>query len=200
VKSQPQIVAIVLAGGQSSRMGRDKALIEVGGVPLLYKVCAVAQSCANPVYVIAPWVVRYQSIVPTGCQCLTEVPPPGKILPQGPLVAFAQALGQVEGEWVLLLACDLPLLNAVEIGRWCRYLTQVPPGAIALLPRHTKGWEPLCGFYRRRCLSSLQEFIAGGGSSFQEWLARNFVVELSVTDSRLLLNCNSPDDLPNEFS
>lgn len=199
MKSQPQIVAIVLAGGQSSRMGRDKALIKVRGVPLLYRVCAAAQSCADPVYVIAPWVLRYQSILPTGCQCLTEVLPPGKILPQGPLAAFAQALAQVEGEWVLLLACDLPNLTEDEIRRWCRYLTQVPPEMIALLPRHAKGWEPLCGFYRRECLTSLQEFIADGGNSFQRWLAGNFVAELSVTDSQILLNCNHPQDLPNEF-
>jgi hypothetical protein len=77
-KIQPQIAAIVLAGGQSSRMGRDKALIEVGGVPLLHKICAAAQSCANPVYVIAPWVERYQSILPPGCQLLPEVPLPGR--------------------------------------------------------------------------------------------------------------------------
>lgn len=191
-----KIVAVVLAGGQSSRMGRDKALIEVEGVPLLHKVCTAAQSCASSVYVIAPWVARYQSILPTGCQCLTEVPQSGKTLPHGPLVAFAQALAQVEGEWVLLLACDLPHLTAEEIQRWCYYLTQVPPTAIALLPRHAKGWEPLCGFYRRCCLSSLQEFITRGGSSFQGWLAGNLVAELSVTNPQLLLNCNTPQDLP----
>jgi molybdopterin-guanine dinucleotide biosynthesis protein A len=181
-------------------MGRDKALIEVGGVPLLEKICAAAQSCANPVYVIAPWAARYQSILPPGCQLLQEVPLPGETLSHGPLVGFAQALAQVEGEWVLLLACDLPNLTAEAMQHWCSYLTQVPQQAIALLPRQAKGWEPLCGFYRRRCLTSLQEFIAGGGRSFQGWLAGNFVAELSVTDSQLLLNCNTPQDLLENLS
>lgn len=196
MKNQPQIAAIVLAGGQSSRMGRDKALIEVGGVPLLHKICAAAQSCANRVYVIAPWVEQYQVILPPGCQLLPEVPLPGGTLPHGPLIGFAQALAQVEEEWVLLLACDLPNLTGGEMQRWCSYLAQVPQEKIALLPHHPKGWEPLSGFYRRRCLSSLEKFIAAGGRSFQQWLAGNLVAELPVTDPSLLLNCNTPQDLP----
>ncbi|MBD0362845.1 MAG: NTP transferase domain-containing protein, partial [Coleofasciculus sp. C3-bin4] len=47
--------AIVLAGGQSSRMGRDKALITLQGVPLLRQVCEVALNCASPVYVVTSW-------------------------------------------------------------------------------------------------------------------------------------------------
>lgn len=197
MKSQSQIAAIVLAGGQSSRMGRDKALIEVGGVPLLHKICAAAQCCASTVHVIAPWVERYQTILPPGCQLLPEVPnnSPSQI-PQGPLLAFAQALPQVEGEWLLLLACDLPNLTGEEMQRWCGDLAQVSQDAIALLPRHAKGWEPLSGFYHRRCLTSLEKFIAAGGRSFQKWLAGQLVAELPVTDSDLLWNCNSLQDLP----
>ncbi len=44
--------AIVLAGGQSSRMGHDKALIEISGVPLLRRVCEAALQCTNQVYVV----------------------------------------------------------------------------------------------------------------------------------------------------
>jgi molybdenum cofactor guanylyltransferase len=47
----PSLSAIVLAGGLSSRMGQDKALIEINQVPLLAHICRIAQQCADPVYV-----------------------------------------------------------------------------------------------------------------------------------------------------
>jgi molybdopterin-guanine dinucleotide biosynthesis protein A len=102
------LTGIVLAGGQSSRMGRDKALIPIQGVPLLRRVCEVALNCTSEVYVITPWPERYQDILPDACRVVREVPLPGETQSQGPLVGFAQGLAQVETDWVLLLACDLP--------------------------------------------------------------------------------------------
>ena len=217
---QSKIAAIILAGGQSSRMGQDKALIEFQGIPLVQKVCRVAQSCTSQVYVITPWTERYQYLVPEGCRLIREVAfPKGrshlsgpvstdrrdkkkaenrrKIPPPGPLVGFSQALTHVPvtTEWVLLLACDLPNLTTAVIGQWSGYLAATPEESIALLPRHAKGWEPLCGFYRRRCLALLEEFIEGGGRSFQQWLAPHPVQELPLINRQVLFNCNSPEDL-----
>jgi molybdopterin-guanine dinucleotide biosynthesis protein A len=110
--------AIVLAGGQSSRMGRDKALITLQGVPLLRQVCEVALNCASPVYVVTSWPERYQDILPDACRVIQEVPLPGETEPHGPLVAFAQGLAHVETDWVLLLACDLPQLQVKVLQGW----------------------------------------------------------------------------------
>ena len=190
-----QLTAIILAGGRSSRMGQDKALISIRGVPLLQQICTLALSCASPVYVVTPWPKRYQNIVPSACRLLREVPLPGETEPHGPLVGFAQGLAQVETPWVLLLACDLPQLQPSEVRQWTRFLAKASPEVVALLPRHPKGWEPLCGFYRRRCLPQLKEFIEKGGRSFQHWLAQQLVQPLPVSDSQQLFNCNTPTDL-----
>jgi len=187
--------AIVLAGGQSSRMGRDKALIAPKGIPLLRQVCEVALECTGEVYVVTSWPERYQDILPSACQVIQEVPLPGETSPQGPLVGFAQGMAQVMTDWVLLLACDLPYLQADVLQSWVTRLAQVQEEAIALLPRQAKGWEPLCGFYRRQCLPILTEFINQGGRSFQHWLAQNPVEELPVTDEHMLFNCNTLEDL-----
>ena len=189
------ITAIVLAGGQSSRMGRDKALITIEDVPLLQQVCEVAIAVASPVYVVTPWAERYQKILPKGCSVVREVLWAEESLPHGPLVGFYQGLAQVQTDWALLLACDLPRLNKAEVIKWTQYLPEVSSDAIALLPRHPKGWEPLCGFYRRRCLPLLAEYINSGGRSFQRWLAQYSVQELPVTNVQLLFNCNTPADL-----
>ena len=185
--------AIVLAGGASTRMGQDKALISLKEKPLLWHICTLASHCASQVYVITPW-QGYQDILPDGVHLIREVWLPGQTKPHGPLIGFAQALNWVQTEWVLLLACDLPQLTASEVEKWSEDLLRASPEAIALLPRGLKGWEPLCGFYRQSCLGLLQEYIHQGGKSFQGWLAAYSVQELPVSDRQVLFNCNTPEE------
>lgn len=209
--SPPPFSAIVLAGGQSSRMGQDKALVSIGTQTLLQHVCAVAQQCASSVYVVTPWIERYQDLLSK------TVANPVHFVPEqflsetdtqhGPLVGFAQGLTHLlqteliqtelaQTEWVLLLACDLPHLQAEVLQDWAALLPTVDAASIALLPRNPNGWwEPLCGFYRRRCLPDLEQFIAAGGRSFQRWLFQQGVQALPLVDPQLLWNCNTPEDV-----
>ena len=187
-----KLTAIILAGGKSSRMGEDKALISIQGVPLLQMIYQIAESCAATVYVVTPWEERYQHILPPNCQFIKEAP-----LSAGPLVGFAQGLTQVQTDWVLLLACDLPNLRVEVLQAWANQLDDVAPEAIAALAHHIKGWEPLCGFYRRSCLADLNKYIEEGGRSFQQWLNQHSVQVLPVTEPGMLFNCNTPEDLAN---
>jgi molybdenum cofactor guanylyltransferase len=195
VNSEFCLSTIVLAGGQSRRMGRDKALILIEGVPLLRRVCEVALPWSQAVTVVTAWPERYRSIVPSPCLLLQEQVNPAQ--PHGPLIGFAQALALVQTEWVLLLACDLPGLSAEALAAWVEQLEsgQEQDRAMALLPKGDRGWEPLCGFYRTCCLSNLKGAIARGDRSFQRWLAGESVRELQVSDRTLLFNCNTPEDL-----
>jgi molybdopterin-guanine dinucleotide biosynthesis protein A len=194
----PLLAAIVLAGGQSQRMGRDKALIDIEGVPLLRRVCDVALQCTPLVYVITFRPDQYRAIVPPTCHLLQEYVLPSEKTPHGPLIGLAQALEAIQPEakteWLLLLACDLPFLSSERLQQWANALEHVGD-AIALLPRSAKGWEPLCGFYRTSCLVSLRAAIERGDRSFQSWLAQEVVKELSVNDAQMLFNCNTPQDL-----
>ncbi|NEQ19160.1 MAG: molybdenum cofactor guanylyltransferase [Microcoleus sp. SIO2G3] len=180
-------------------MGRDKALIPIQGVPLLHLICQIAQSCADTVYVVTPWQERYQHLLSPTVQFIHEVPlfgeTSGESLPHGPLIGFAQALAYVQTDWVLLLACDLPKLRVEVLQEWAAALDGVEDEAIAALVHHTKRWEPLCGFYRRRCLTSLMQYITQGGRSFQEWLKQHLVQALPLPDPEMLFNCNTQDDL-----
>lgn len=191
---QSQLTAIVLAGGKSSRMGQDKALMPVDGVPLLQRVCSIAANCADTVYVVTPWPERYQHLDLSTCQFIPEIPIFSSPSSQGPLVGFAQGLAQVQTEWVLLLACDLPKLQVAVLQDWIARLDSVDDDAIAALTHHSKGWEPLCGFYRRRCLPQLLEFINQGGRSFQQWLQNYPVYVLPLPAPEILFNCNTPED------
>ncbi|NEP17106.1 MAG: molybdenum cofactor guanylyltransferase [Leptolyngbya sp. SIO4C1] len=182
------LAALILAGGQSQRMGQDKALLELAGESLLQRTCQVALSCTPQTFVVTPWPQRYQAAVPASVGWIQE-----PVAARGPLIGFAQglrALGQPD--WVLLLACDMPYLEGRVLQHWQAQLDQIPPAAIAALPRSAKGWEPLCGFYRYAALASLERAIAHNICAFQRWLATETVAALAA-EPRLLTNCNTPE-------
>lgn len=60
--------------------------------------------------------------------------------------------------------------------------------------RQRKRWEPLCGFYHRRCLPSLNRYCADGGRSFQGWLTNISVMPYHKVPKSMLWNCNTPED------
>ncbi|MBF2026924.1 MAG: molybdenum cofactor guanylyltransferase [Oscillatoriales cyanobacterium C42_A2020_001] len=194
--------AIVLAGGQSSRMGQDKAHILIQGIPLLRRTCEVALQCSSQVFVVTSRVEGYRSLLPDRCQLIQERFVSNESSPHGPLVGFSQGLLLVQTVWVLLLACDLPYLQADILQRWMAQIDDKEEVS-AWLPQTEHGWEPLCGFYQTACLQSLLLFIQQGGRSFQSWLAGEVVRAIAFSsdpvqqqqERRMLFNCNTPEDL-----
>ena len=195
--------ALILAGGQSRRMGQDKALLRLPTSPsgqnqtLLQHTCTVAQSCSSHTYVFSPWPERYIHLLPPTVVSLKEIKSGA-----GPLVALAQGWSMVlqdtqhrsdcPPDWLLVLACDLPGLKLSAVQTWQQSLVDVNEVAIAALPHHNNRWEPLCGFYHRRCIPSLNQAIENNIHSFQHWLATEHVMALPVIDSNILRNCNTP--------
>jgi molybdopterin-guanine dinucleotide biosynthesis protein A len=196
------LVTLILAGGKSSRMGRDKALIDWQGIPMLKRVYQVAANCTEKVHIITPWPERYRDILPSDCQWLIELDPG-----QGPMVGFTQGLAQISSSWVLLLGCDLPQLNSDIINNWASQLASISPEILAVVPQQSQGWEPLCGFYRQEVRLNLEKYLEGGDReglpmqhrSFQKWLSTIPVQSLFVgeTEAKMLRNYNTPSDLDN---
>lgn len=186
------VASVILAGGQSSRMGEDKASIPWNGVPLLQRVAEAAAQCTEQVYIVTPWPERYQAIAPPECQWLGESHP-GK----GPLSALSQVWESIQNPWILLLGCDLPNLDPKLLQHWIAQLSQIPQSTLAVVPLQGKHWEPLCGFYSSELQSDLKSFLQNGGNSFQQWLSSIRVQPLpvDVTVAQMLHNCNTPEDL-----
>ncbi|MGF1601935.1 MAG: molybdenum cofactor guanylyltransferase [Thermosynechococcaceae cyanobacterium] len=185
----PLVSALILAGGHSSRMGSDKALLSWQGLPLLERVCDVAMQCCADVAVLSPWPERYHDLLDPSVQLIEEVAPH-----EGPLVALYQGLELMPAPWLLLLACDLPCLEPQILQEWAAHLQ---PQSLAQVPYYQGRWEPLCGFYHQQCKPQLQAFIEQGGRSFQKWLNQMPVqkLEVDVAISPMLRNCNTPADL-----
>ena len=133
------LATFILAGGESSRMQRDKALLEIGGAPLLVRTARLLESVGGrPTVIGEP--ASYDSFG------LPVVPDdwPGA----GPLGGIATALRVSSDTWNLIVACDLPYLTKA----WLEYLVAraAASSADAVLPMNTLGAEPLCAAYHKR--------------------------------------------------
>ena len=102
----------VLAGGQSSRMGRDKALLELAGKPLIEHAVAKLRRVCSEVAVCSgnPLLGRYARLIPdvhAGC---------------GPMGAMEAALLRARYHWNLFLPVDVPFLPTVYLSAWMRLM------------------------------------------------------------------------------
>ncbi|MEM9924184.1 MAG: molybdenum cofactor guanylyltransferase [Cyanobacteria bacterium P01_D01_bin.50] len=187
-----QIATLILAGGKSSRMGTDKALVPYKGTPMLRRVYQVAAACTEQVYILTPWAELYQNILPPDCNYLIETQ-----CGKGPVNGLSEGIPQIYADWILLLACDLPLLDVGILQNWINKLPQIPTSTKAFVPQRSQIWEPMCGFYRKEIKTELDTFLKKGKSSFQELLSGIEVEALDVDEKTalMLFNCNSPGDL-----
>jgi molybdenum cofactor guanylyltransferase len=202
---QPSLTILILAGGASRRMGQDKAAVLYEGLPLLSRVCTIALQVAvepsDRVIVLSRSDQDHGPLLPPHCDLWQEPRATDPAAPPaGPLQALAWAWPQIPSDWILLLACDLPNLDADRLTQARKHLPQTP--ASAYIPRHPQGWEPLCAFYRSDLAANLSDFVAQGGRSFQHWITG--LIDQDPTDrsvqiwnlpSEMLHNCNHPEDL-----
>jgi molybdopterin-guanine dinucleotide biosynthesis protein A len=134
-------------------MGTDKALLEVGGQPLALRVAGgIGQVCGSVTLVGDP--ARYASL---GLKVL-----PDHFAQIGPLGGIEAALSATEAEWNLVVACDMPALDAASLEALFG-AAEADSAADAIVPEHSDGaTEPLCAVYHRRCASFVREAIARG--------------------------------------
>jgi molybdopterin-guanine dinucleotide biosynthesis protein A len=141
--------AIVLAGGDSQRMGSDKANMLLGEQTLLQRVIATMQQ-------IFPYVI-----------ISVREPRPGISLPQirdeiasaGPLAGLAASLVHATTPWAYVVACDMPFVAPAMVELLGRYRSRCQ----AVVPVVQGHPQPLAAFYASSCLGTIRAHLAGGG-------------------------------------
>jgi molybdenum cofactor guanylyltransferase len=136
-KAMEEVTAFVLAGGQSIRMGADKAFLEVGGRSLLSRALGLARTVIGQVKIVGdPDKFRKFGEVITD-----------HYHDHGPLAGIHAALSNSESDWNLILAVDLPFLT----GEFLRYLISQAhsSGAVVTAPQTGAHFHPLCSVYRK---------------------------------------------------
>ena len=191
--------AYVLAGGASSRFGRDKALVRFGTTPLLLEILELAKSCTPKIAVVAG-AQRYAGL--EGHLEIIEDRWPG----EGPLGGIITALQHTTAtdsaaEWNLILSCDMPFLTA----EWLEFLVAraraSAPETQVILPHSAHGPEPLCACYRTSAADPLKNVFDLGIRKVTQALkqVRTEVLDESVwkrfdSAGRLFWNMNTPAD------
>jgi molybdopterin-guanine dinucleotide biosynthesis protein A len=140
----------VTAGGSSSRMGRDKAWLDIGGRPMIERVIAALASVTSRVSVIANS-ARYERLgLPVYRDSNESV---------GPLEAIRTALANSRERRVILVGCDMPFITPALL----EYLIEASGDNQAVVPASAdRKLEPLCALYSTDALAAVSELIRSG--------------------------------------
>jgi molybdopterin-guanine dinucleotide biosynthesis protein A len=149
------VAGFVQAGGQSRRMGQNKAQILLQGRPLIsYPLTALA-CVALQVGIIAADSTDYANYLTAGVEFYPDQWPGC-----GPLGGIGTALQNSKYEYVINLACDMPLIDKALL----TLLLQEAAGYQVCVPCDAHGeWQPLCAVYHRSCLPSIDQLMATAG-------------------------------------
>lgn len=151
------VTAFILAGGKSTRMGADKALVTLNGRSLLERMLDLAQSVTPDVRIIGS-VQKFAPFAPTVEDIFRD---------SGPLGGIHAALRASSTELNLILAVDLPRVSPALL----QYLikrAQSAASASATVPHAAGGWQPLCAVYRREFAEAAENALRAGQYKIDE--------------------------------
>lgn len=182
----PGVSAVILAGGQSRRLGENKALLTLDGSTFLDRIAGQLTGFDEVLLSVSAdddWPVPFKKVVD---------PLPGL----GPIGGLYAALCACSGRWLLALGCDIPLFDR----RLAAYLVSgVSDACQAVVAQTGDGHlQPLCAVYKKSAAAVLKRQIDAGDRRLDRavWQMRTRVLPLrdAGLDDRLLFNVNTPRD------
>jgi molybdopterin-guanine dinucleotide biosynthesis protein A len=185
------LTAALFVGGESRRMGRDKAALLWQGRPLWTHQLDTLRAL-NPATL---WISARVPPTwrPDGVEVVLDDPPA-----HGPVGGLAAVLGRLRTSHLLALAVDLPRIPSEHLLKLWSLAT---PGC-GVIPERERGLEPLCAFYPTEAAPLAAEAVLAPAFSLRA-LARRLlqrgllrVYALSEAESSLYHNLNTPEDLP----
>jgi len=171
----------VLTGGRSSRMGVDKALLELDGVPLVVRTARVAAAVCGTVSLVGDPAKYGHLSFPIIQDEFSGI---------GPLAGIEAALRVTTADWNLILACDMP---AIEPGILESLFSLDCDAAVPTYPDGNV--EPLCAVYHRRCHSHIRNAIDNGIRKVTGALDGLAIRYVPVVNQEPFTNLNTPNDV-----
>lgn len=194
-----QASALIIAGGQSSRMGRPKAALPFGSTTILERIAAELAGAFDDVIVVAAareW-ETYPAESVLGATVASVRIVRDEIAWAGPVLALVRALEAARNETAFVCSCDLPLLRADV----ARMLCATIDGYDAVIPEIGGRLQPLCAAYKRSAHAAIAAAAANGERRLTSVAAslnfrRASEAEIRLVDPQLhsFLNINTPDD------
>lgn len=181
--TEDKITGIVLAGGKSSRMGHDKALIVYHGKPLIQHAVDLLSRICTKVIISA----NSDAYSFTGCEILPDGMPV-----DAPMTGIFSGIHHSDSEWNIVLSCDMPLVE-----RWfIVMMLQHKDGYDTVVPVHDNGTlEPLCAVYHRNTGLVLEKHLREGQYSIRQFIleSNHNYIETGI-NRYMFLNVNTAED------
>jgi molybdopterin-guanine dinucleotide biosynthesis protein A len=182
--------AIVLAGGRSSRMGTEKALLPLAGRPLVAHVIARLRPQVADVFLsVNGEAARFAAF---GCATIADALTDHR---GGPLAGVAAGLRHAQSRGFTYLAsapCDAPFLSLDLVARLAAAITErSAPIAVAHSPR---GLEPRFALWRVDLAAVAEAALAAGEGSPRDLMGRLGASEVHFAESDSFANLNTPED------
>jgi molybdopterin-guanine dinucleotide biosynthesis protein A len=170
-------IGLVLSGGKSSRMGKDKAAVEIGGSTMLEHSMSLLNSLVLDKVVLSGSADGYPDIFPDKG-------------PVGGIYSAIVNLSLKEGDLVLIIPNDMPLMRSnvlsqlleQSLNHQCTYIFKRHP-------------MPLCLYISENVLAQCQLLESVKGMSIKQLIEADKVGELAVKDDSVFINVNTPQEL-----
>lgn len=188
-----EITVAIMAGGKSSRMGRDKSFVEFGGRPLIETVLSRVDGLGTETILITNKPADYAHL---GLPLFSDVYPDC-----GPLGGIYTAVHHASHPHTLIVACDMPWLNRDLLS----HMLSLRHEGDVIVPRWEKFPEPLHAIYSKACLPPIEANLQAGQLKITSFFGRvrvRFIgreeMEQVGENGRSFANLNTPEELERE--
>ena len=186
--AQSDLTAFILAGGRSSRMGRDKAFLKFEGKSLLNRALLLAHSVTRDVRIVGS-ASKFSAF---------GIVVEDTFHNRGPLGGIHAALNATSTDLNLILAVDMPFLSK-QLLTFLVERARVSD-AVVTIPRTSSGGEPLCALYRRIFAAVAEAAINSGENKIDRLFSSLTLSPITEDDLRSFppnqfRNLNTPSDL-----
>jgi molybdenum cofactor guanylyltransferase len=184
------ITVAIQAGGRSSRMGRDKALLPLSGKPLIEHVLQRVAGLGDEILITTNRPDDYAFL---GLRMVGDRQPGA-----GALDGLLTALEAARGERVMLLACDMPFVSRPLL----EHMLSIDSDAEVVIPKRGGRLQPLHAIYAASCAASVRKALKAGEKrmisffpSVQTWIVEQEILDQYDPNGLSFFNVNTPEEL-----
>jgi len=182
-----QITGIILSGGQSTRMGTDKALLQINGKTFLENTIEMCKPFCQVILISS----NNSTHEKFGLGIV-----PDEFKNCGPLGGIYSCLKKSDTDWNFVISVDAAFVEPEFI----KYFISEIDDFDAIVPFHEKGKEPLIAFYHKNCLDAIEKMLGSGNFKMHNLL---YKINTKFVDSQrwverfpeIFCNLNRPEDL-----
>lgn len=183
-----EIAAVVLSGGKSTRIGKNKSFLNIGSSFFLDVIIKKLKRVFDEIYVVTDKPSTYQKI---GINCLLDIFPE-----RGPLGGIYTALELIDVNYIFVFACDMPFLSTQLINSMIEKIDKRYDAIVPLYKRHA---EPLHSIYAQSSKDTIRGYVIQNRLSVHSLFSKFSTLYVKEKDikpfgSNMFFNVNTMDD------